>query len=54
MNDERQKEQLDETAKNALTGYVLVVLGIVCFFLFLVAMTAIVRVIVGAGAGVGV
>ena len=54
MNDARQKENFDETAKNAFAGYVMVVLGVVCFILSLVVIAAIVRLIVGASAGVGV
>ena len=52
MNDERHKENLDEAAKNAFAGYAMVVLGIVCFILLLVVIAAVVRLIVGAGAGV--
>ena len=54
MSDERRKENFDETAKNAFAGYLMVVLGIVCFVLTLVAVAAVVRLIVGASAGVGV
>lgn len=54
MRDERQKEQLDETAKNVFAGYATVVLAVVCFVLFLAVLTFIVRLIVGAGSGVSV
>ena len=52
MSEERQKEKLDEAAKNAFAGYAMVVLGIVCFILLLVVIAAAVRLVVGAGAGV--
>ena len=54
MNEERQKENIEEAAHNAFTGYAVVVLGVVCFLLLLVVVTAVVRLIVGAGAAVGV
>lgn len=54
MNDERQKESFEESAKNAFAGYAMVVLGIVCFVLSLVAISAVVRLIVGASTGTGV
>lgn len=54
MNDERQKESFEESAKNAFAGYTMVVLGIVCFVLSLTLVTAVVRIIVGAGTGTGV
>ena len=53
MKDERQKENISESAKNAFAGYATVVLGIVCFVLLLVAIAAVVRLIVGASAGMG-
>jgi CHASE3 domain sensor protein len=54
MSDERRKDNLDETAKNAFTGYTMVVLGVVCFIIILVIVAAIVRLIVSAGAGAGI
>ena len=54
MKDERQKENLDEAAKNAFAGYTVVVLSVVCFVIFLVVVTALVRLIVGASAGASV
>ena len=54
MSNERNKENLDESAKNALTGYLMVALGIICFVLALILITAIVRIIIGAGARVSV
>lgn len=53
MSDERRKDNLDETAKNAFTGYAAVALGVICFVITLVAITAVVRLIVGASAGAG-
>ena len=50
MKDERKKESFDEAAKNAFAGYAMTVLGIVCFILFLMVLTALVRLVVGAGA----
>ena len=54
MNDERQKESFEELAKNAFAGYAMVILGIVCFFLTLTVVAAVVRLIVGASTGTGV
>ena len=54
MSDERQKDDLEETVKNAVAGYAMVVLGIVCFVLSLVVIAAIVRLAVSASAGVSV
>lgn len=54
MSDERRKDNLDETAKNAFTGYTMVVLGVVCFIIMLVIVAAIVRLIVSASAGAGI
>lgn len=54
MNNERHTDDLVETVKNAASGYGVIVLGSVCFVLILIAITFIVRVIAGGGAGVGV
>ena len=51
MKDERQNESFGEVVKNAFAGYGVVVLGVVCFVIFLVIVTALVRLIVGASAG---
>lgn len=51
MKDERQNENLEEVVKNAFAGYGVVVLGVVCFVIVLIIVTALVRLIVGAGAG---
>ena len=54
MKEEKRKEDFGEAAKNAFAGYMVVLLAIVCFILFLVAVSAVVRIIVGASSGVGV
>ena len=43
-----------EAVKNAASGYGAVVLGVACFLLSLVVITAIVRFVVGLGTGTGV
>ena len=53
MSDKRRKENLEDAVKNAFAGYAVVVLAIVCFVLALVAITAVVRIIVGASVGAG-
>lgn len=53
MSDKRRKENLGEAVKNAFAGYAMVVLAAVCFVLSLVAVTAIVRLVVGASVGAG-
>lgn len=54
MGNERKNNgsRLD-TVRNAASGYAVVVLGILCFVLSLAVLTTVVRVIVGASAGVG-
>ena len=54
MSDKRRKENLEDAVKNAFAGYAVVVLAMVCFVLALVAITAVVRIIVGASVGAGV
>ena len=54
MKDERQNENFEEVVKNAFAGYGEVVLGVACFVVVLVIITAIVRLIVGASTGAGV
>ena len=51
MKSERRNISQSESVKNAATGYGAVVLGITCFVLALVVLSAIVRIIVGASAG---
>lgn len=47
MKTPREKRDLMESARNAITGYTAVVLGIVCFILGLMLLMAIVRFGVG-------
>lgn len=54
MSSERRKEELGEMIKNAVSGYAVTVLSIVCFMLSLVIITFIVRLVVGASTGTGV
>ncbi len=54
MSDERKNVDVREAVLNAASGYAAVVLGIVCFILALVVIAAIVRIVVGAGAGASV
>lgn len=49
----KQQSTWAETVLNATTGYVVVVLGIVCFVLSLTVIAAIVRFVVGLGMGAG-
>lgn len=51
MRSERRNISQSESVKNAAAGYGAVVLGITCFVLALVVLSAIVRIIVGASAG---
>lgn len=54
MNKERHKDDLGETAKNAASGYGVIVLAAACFIVALSAITLVVRIIVGASTGTGV
>ena len=51
MRSERRNTTVNESVKNAATGYGAIVLGITCFVLVLAVLSAIVRIIVGASAG---
>ena len=53
MKTERHKDSLDEAAKNAASGYGVIVLAAICFIVSLAIVTLIVRVIVGASTGTG-
>lgn len=50
MANERQHIDQIEAAKDAASGYAVIVLAAVCFILFLALLTVIVRFLVGAGA----
>lgn len=52
MSVERKQGELRDAVLNAASGYAAIVLGIVCFVLFLIVIAAIVRLIVGASAGI--
>ncbi len=47
MKSPREKRELLEAARNAITGYTAVVLGIVCFILALMLLMAATRFIAG-------
>ena len=50
MANERQHTDQREAAKDAASGYAVIVLAVVCFILLLALITVIVRFLVGAGA----
>ena len=52
MGNDQKHDDLIEAVLNAASGYAAIVMGIVCFLLFLIVLAAVVRVIVGASAGV--
>ena len=52
MVEKRKQNDVAETAKNAAAGYAVIVLGTICFVLALAVLAMIVRLIVGASAGV--
>lgn len=54
MKKDRQNENIEEAAKNAFTGYMVIILSVVCFVLSMVVVTALVRLIVGASTGTSV
>lgn len=43
----RKKQALEETARNAITGYTAIILGLVCFIIVLMVVMAVVRFVVG-------
>ncbi len=51
MKNERQHINVTDAVKDALAGYVVIILGIMVFILSLAVITTIVRFVVGAGAG---
>ena len=52
MSSEEKNSDLADTALSAASGYAAVVLSIVCFVVLLIVVAAIVRIVVGASAGV--
>ena len=52
MSSEEKKSDLASTVLSAASGYAVIVLSIVCFIVALIVIAAIVRIIVGASAGV--
>ena len=52
MGNDQKHDDLIEAVLNAASGYAAIVMGFVCFLLFLIVLAAVVRVIVGASAGV--
>lgn len=48
------QDNWSDAVKNAASGYGAVVLGVVCFLLALALIMAVVRFVVGLGAGTGV
>ena len=52
MGNDQKHDDLIEAVLNAASGYAAIVMGLVCFLLFLIVLAAVVRVIVGASAGV--
>ena len=52
MSSEEKNSDLADTVLSAASGYAVIVLSIVCFVVFLIVVAAIVRIVVGASAGV--
>ena len=52
MSSEEKKSDLASTVLSAASGYAVIVLSIVCFIVALIVIAAIVRIVVGASAGV--
>ncbi len=48
------QDNWSDAVKNAASGYGAVVLGVVCFLISLAVIMAVVRFVVGLGAGTGV
>lgn len=52
MSSEEKNSDLADTVLSAASGYAVIVLSIICFVVFLIVVAAIVRIVVGASAGV--